>query len=555
MLNKAVGSIGHARHFLMATCVSLLMSTSLASAASTYEDLVGLFEEWRGFESPPMRQGAPDYTKAYRDKAHTQFLALQAQLNAMDLQGWSIAEQVDWHILRAEMNGYDFNYRVLRPWERDPAFYQTIWTHQSDVPGHEGPTHHAILELWTYTFPLTPAEKNRIIAEIEVIPPLMKQAQQNLTGNARDLWIAGIRNIRAQSARIDMIRAMAGEQVDSSMDVALSEAKVATDELVAWLEQKAPEKSGPSGVGKDNYAWYQMHVHYNPMTFEEEQALLQRELDRSWSSLMLEEHRNRGLPALTAAASAEDYAQRVETAIAQMMSFFDEQKIMPMEDYMETELREHTGDFAPAKERSFFAIVSHHDPRPLMSHYYHWFDLAKMREDPHPSPVRRNALLYNIFDTRNEGTATGVEELFMHAGLYDEQPRVRELVWIMLAQRAARGLGSLYAHANDMDMAEASMVHIDWTPRGWMTNEPELVKFEQHLYMRQPGYGTSYVTGKYLLERLMARRSKQIEAEGGSYTLSDFFGELSDAGSVPIALVTWQLTGDDSDIRKIMSYQ
>jgi hypothetical protein len=39
--------------------------------------------------------------------------------------------------------------------------------------------------------------------------------------------------------------------------------------------------------------------------------------------------------------------------------------------------------------------------------------------------------------------------------------------------------------------------------------------------------------------------------EDSEYTLKDFYGELNDAGSVPIALVQWQLTGDDSDIRKI----
>ena len=88
----------------------------------------------------------------------------------------------------------------------------------------------------------------------------------------------------------------------------------------------------------------------------------------------------------------------------------------------------------------------------------------------------------------NEGTATGVEEMFMHAGLYDDNPRSREIVWIMLAQRAARGLGSLYAQANEMTMEEAGSIHMNWTPRGWMKTEPELRIFEQHLYLRQPGY-------------------------------------------------------------------
>ena len=122
--------------------------------------------------------------------------------------------------------------------------------------------------------------------------------------------------------------------------------------------------------------------------------------------------------------------------------------------------------------------------------------------------------------------ATGVEEMMMHAGLFDDHPRAQELVWIMLAQRAARGLGSLYAHANEMTMEEAGRVHSDWTPRGWMKTEKELLIFEQHLYLRQPGYGTSYVTGKYLIEQLVAACAQQKEARGEPFALKDFFAEI-----------------------------
>ena len=86
-----------------------------------------------------------------------------------------------------------------------------------------------------------------------------------------------------------------------------------------------------------------------------------------------------------------------------------------------------------------------------------------------------------------------------------------------------------------------------------MRNEPELLQFEQHLYLRQPGYGTSYVTGKYLLERLLAHRTQQMEARGEAYSLRDFYGEVMAAGCVPIALVHWQLTGDDTAIKAIMA--
>lgn len=518
----------------------------------SYDALVRLFEEWREFESPPMRDGAPDYTAERFDAAYEELPGYFERLNAFDISGWPVEQQVDWHIVRAEMNGFDFNHRVLQPWVRDPAYYQSIWTYQSDVPAHEGPTHHAVLELWTYSFPLSEEEEQRMIDDLAIIPPLMRQARQNLTGNARDLWVAGIRNISAQRGHLDTIEETVGGDASDGLIEALRAAQAATDELVAWLEAEAPSKTGPSGIGKENYTWYMQQVHYVPLTWEQEVDLLQRELDRAWSSLKLEEHRNRDLPLQVAASTPEEYDRLADESATKLMAFLEEQQVMPIKDYMDPALRERLGVFIPEDERNFFWIAAHYDPTPLYTHFYHWFDLAQMRDEPHESTIRRGALLYNIFDSRNEGTATGVEEMFMHAGLYDDNPRSRELVWIMLAQRAARGLGSLYAHANDMTMAEAGNVHVEWTPRGWMENEPELLQFEQHLYLRQPGYGTSYVTGKYLLERLLAHRTSQTEDADPPYTLSDFYGELNEAGNVPIALVHWQLTGDDEDIRGIM---
>ena len=133
----------------------------------------------------------------------------------------------------------------------------------------------------------------------------------------------------------------------------------------------------------------------------------------------------------------------------------------------------------------------------------------------------------------------------MHAGLYDDSPRSREIVWIMLAQRAARGLGSLYAHANEMTMEEAGTMHSEGTPRGWMKTEKELVLFEQHLYMRQPGYGTSYVTGKYLLDEALKDYARQVEQRGEEFQLKEFFDRLNAIDSIPISLASWELTGQE----------
>ena len=139
-----------------------------------------------------------------------------------------------------------------------------------------------------------------------------------------------------------------------------------------------------------------------------------------------------------------------------------------------------------------------------------------------------------------------------HHGLYEENPRSREIVYILIAQRAARGLGSLYAHANMMSMEEAGKIHSEYTPRGWMKTEKELLIFEQHLYLRQPGYGTSYITGKYLLEKAMTEVALGKEKKGEDFSLKSFFDTLNRIGNIPISLGEWEMTGKAAAVLELV---
>ncbi|MEM8890175.1 MAG: DUF885 family protein, partial [Bacteroidota bacterium] len=371
----------------------------------------------------------------------------------------------------------------------------------------------------------------------------------NLTGNAKDLWITGIRDIRNQSRGLEYVKGWEGIKEHSDVVAAIDLAIASTDKLAVWLEGESAKKTGPSGIGKENYSWYMQNVRLVPLTWEDEVMILKRELSRAWSALKLEEHRNRALPELKDADSPEAYDALAERSAQSLMNFLEEEDIVTVKDYFEPALRVHLGAFVPKETRNFFWIGAHYDPRPLYSHFYHWFELARMDTEPHKSEIRKGPLLYNIFDSRNEGVATAVEEMFMDAGLYDDDPRVREIVYIMIAQRAARGLGSLYAHANEMTMEEAGGIHSEYTPRGWMKTEKELLIFEQHLYLRQPGYGTSYITGKYQFEAAMADYARIKEGEGEDFELKAFFDEINAMGNIPISLGHWQMTGVDEHLR------
>ncbi len=135
----------------------------------------------------------------------------------------------------------------------------------------------------------------------------------------------------------------------------------------------------------------------------------------------------------------------------------------------------------------------------------------------------------------------------MHAGLFDARPRTRELVWIMLAQRAARALSGLYLHGNEFEMEEAVAYATRWTPRGWLP-DGNLVRGEQHLYLRQPGYGTSYVTGKIQIEELMAEHALLL---GDAFTIGRFFDEIFDTGVIPWTLTRWEMTGTKDPILEV----
>ncbi|MEO1014854.1 MAG: hypothetical protein AAFX08_06640 [Pseudomonadota bacterium] len=542
-------TISNPRAYVLALALALsATANAYADEPMTHDDLISLFKEWRALESPRLSDGVPDYTDDAVNEQRKELKKLQKRLGAFDIDDWPVSKQVDYHIVRAEMNGLDFNIRVLKPWARDPAFYQQAWTYQSDTPAHEGPTNHALIELWTYDFPLSAEAAEKLTSELKTVRPLLAQARENLDGDARDLWISGTHTMKQQAQKIaslSMKVAGAGEDLKA----AVSDARAATLEFVEWLEAEAPSKKGPSGIGKDNYTWRLQNVHLVPMTWEDEVMLLKRELRRAHASLRLEEHRNRALPELEPVASQQEYYALARASVDKYMRFIETQEILPMKDYLKPALLAQMGSYAPPAARNFFLQATHREPMTLYTHFYHWWDLARMAEEPMDNPIRQGPLLYNIFDSRAEGMATAMEEMMMHAGLYDDNPRAREIVWIMQAQRAARGLASLYAHANDFTMKDASDFHVKWTPRGWMSPDLELLGFEQQLYLRQPGYGTSYVTGKHLIEQLFADRMRQmLEERGEDYSVSDFFGDMNAAGVIPVSLIRWELTGDRSDI-------
>jgi len=522
----------------------LAIASSPAAAKGNVDTLRQLFVEWRQFEQGETKLGAPDFSPAAISRKTIGLRQFQDRLAAIDPHGWAVADQVDHALVRAEMNGLDFDLRVAKPWERDPAYYVSIWAAQSDTPSHEGPVHPAPIDLWRYNFPLNQAAFGKLAAELAHIPPLLAQARGNLTGNARDLWNASVVSLNEQyEALIDLKTKT--EKGDARLRAAVADAAEATAHFITWIKATAPTKTGPSGVGKENYSWYLKNVQMSSLSWNDEVAILQRELGRAHAALRLEEHRNRALPQLAGASNPADYDKKAKAAVDKYVTFLGQNEILTVRDYMRPALMARISSYVPPEKQNFFQIAMHRAPMTLWTHFYHWFDLAYMESDPHASPIRRGPLLYNIWVSRSEGMATAVEEMTLHAGLFDDDPRAREIVWIMQAQRAARGLASLYAQANMIDLKAAQAMQVNRTPNGWMSPTLPLLAFEQQMYLRLPGYGPSYITGKAQIERLF---EETAEKRGKNFKVKGFFDELNSYGMIPVSLIRWQMLGATDEV-------
>lgn len=518
--------------------------------AKTYDELVTLFKEWREFQHPQTVEGVPDYSVAAMQKQHAELKKWQQRLQAFDTSGWPVKHQVDWYLIWAEMNGLDFDHRVVRPWANDPAFYVWFYLSPSDVPEREGPNIHGAVDMPFYKQPLSTPEAAEVAIRLRKAGAVYEQAKKNLTGNGKDLWTLGARSIREQT---DELKTFAASQEPTYPDLAAAarEAIDAANQFADWVTEQAKTKTGVSGIGKADYDWYLKNVHLVPYTWQEEVVLLERELARAHEAMRLAEYSHRNLPPLPRAPTAEAYAKSQNLAIDEFMKFLGEE-MMTVKPYMDPAMRAVIIPFTPLSEpnalRGFFHEVDYRDPMPMRAHFFHWIDKAREIEEPVESPIRRVPLLYNIFDNRAEGMATAMEELVLNAGMLKNRPQVTELVHIMLAQRCARGLGGLYQHGQLMDFDQATKFASKWVPWGLLPADGGTIQHEEHFYVQQPAYGESYVIGKMLIDQLIAEYARQRE---GKFNLKEFMDEFNQVGIIPVSLVHWQMTGDKSMINRV----
>lgn len=509
-----------------------------------YEDLVDLFKAFRYLQKPKMNKGVPDYSPGAMSEQYALLRKFQQRLAAIDTTGWPISQQVDYQLVRAEMNGLEFYHRVLRPWARDPGFYL-----QSQAGA--GPTRYGFIEV--HEMPIPNEEREEFRVKLRAVPAIFEQAKTNLTEGAADLAVLALHYLDEEKAVFQRLTTLLSEHHPELVEDA-RRAEAAVADYGQWLQENRPKMTAPAGVGKENYNWWLKNVHLIPYTWDECLDIVMHEDYRMIAALELERNRNRFLPELKPVEVEEEHRRRRDQALRFVMQWLRQEEILTVPDYLDIEgyLRR---DLLAAPEewprqRDFFEQTGDREPLPEQTHEFigHYLDNQRHKRDT--NPIRGTDRFYAIDMVRMEGWAFWLEEMLMYAGYLDQRPRrAREIAYLQAAFRTCRAVADLKMHSNEYSLRQAIDYCVECAPNGWLLPDGPHVWYEMETNLRFVGWHMGMVIGKFQLTKLLAERARQL---GDDFKLRAFMDEFLEAGIVPFSLIRWQMTGMDDEIKKLV---
>lgn len=501
-----------------------------------YADLLSLHEEFRAWIPFSPVDGVTDYSDGAIAGRIDEIDAMQDRLRAIGVAGWTVPQQVDWLTTRAELAQQEFILKVTRPWNRDPTFYLS-----------------ALLEIAFTDLPLAGEELATFRARLGEIPPLLEQARANLDDVADDNAALAIRSLTQSDgvehgypyradppagiiAWYEDLLSRAGDSPE--LEVEIEAALGALNGFRDWLVENRDEMDGENGVGKAALDWFVHNGLLLPWTSDELLVLGQREFDRLWAFYALERHRNRELPEIELPASGEEYRERLASTDELIRTWLVEEDVITIPEFIPEDWQE-MGYNVPWRVRdtgpNFWEAVQFRDPTPDHLHAVipgHRVDgwVARNLENP----IRRHA----NFGVRREGWAVYLEEGMMQAGVLEERPRARELIYAFGIWRASRTVGDILNQQNVLSAAETADWWVEVTPM----LDPDVARKYAHV-RPLPGHGQQYTIGAIQIFDLLGARKRQLREE---FVLEDFHDELMTMGRIPVVLIRWQMTGDDA---------
>jgi Bacterial protein of unknown function (DUF885) len=552
--------------FLLATLLLLATLSSAQTKPDSLDQLSSDLWSWRAryrpftFDDVPRMEhagGVRDWSEETVARQRLDLAAFERRWKQMNSEDWTVAKKVDYQLVGSALARVRWELDVYPRWRLDPMFYveQTVVALQEELIAPP---------------PFTPDRGREIVVRAENIPSILLQARSNLKPvNAfAGLAIEALANIesRLQPVASGVSPLLTSDDLRARFQAAMPKAMNALLEYRGWLQRNLPGMRREFVVGGAAYSFYLHRVALLPYTPEQMLEMARQDLDRVLTAESLEKKRDIAAPELKIAATAEDEIARMARDDESIRRFLVTHELLTVPsdlphwtlraapDYVAAfsglaELDDFTGPSRPeqdgtrwiqppASDMPYFSAAYAKDARTTGVHEGvpgHFFQLSLARRNP--DPVRRQ-----YYDSvANEGLGFYSEEMMLQAGLYDDAPRSREIIYSFARLRALRVEVDVKLALGQFTIAQAADYLARMVPMDRKSAENDAAD-----YAASPGLGVAYEIGKLQIERMLARRRLQ---QGTEFNLRQFQDQVWMNGNVPFSLLQWELLGFDDDVK------
>jgi uncharacterized protein (DUF885 family) len=548
-------------------CAAFFLAVALFASSQTHADsldkLADDFWKWRSKYAPftgddvnrmERPGGMLDWSRASIDQRRKDFERFEATWKKIEPSSWPISKQVDYRLIGSALSRVRWELDINPRWKRDPNFYieQTLT---------------ALVEALTVPPPYDEACSREILTRLENIPSILQQGAENLEKPPAPFATVAINNLEGIRERL---RKVARSLVSSTtldpekLNSACERASDALEKFQQQLKQKLPTLPQQTALGRDTYIWFLHNVALMPFTPEELLAMGRQEWNRAVTFETFEKNRNKDVPPPKIVDNTDnwirDAAEKelsirkflVERGILSVPDWVQHYTLRPTPEYLRVLGFSETDDFTsasrlrenciryvpePSEKLGYFWRATAMDPRPITVHEGipgHYFQLCLSWK--HEDPIRRH-----YYDSgANEGIGFYAEEMMLQAGLFDDSPHTREIIYNFMRLRALRVEVDVKLALGEFTLEQAAKYLQEKVPMDEQTARQEAIAFSTG-----PGQAITYQIGKLQIMKFLADARMQ---QGDKFSRRAFHDFVWKNGNVPIALQRWEFLGDASDV-------
>jgi len=494
--------------------------------------------------------GRRDWSRAAIEKQTQKLLEFEERWKKLDAGAGDRARQVDYRLMGSALGRVRWELELNPRWKRDPNFY----VEQCLA---------ALVEALVEPPPFGDERSRELLTRIENIPEIVRDGEANLENPPAPFARVAIDALAGVKTKLAGMAASLAPRTTlrpGELAQALGEAGTSLEEYRGWLEKKLPGLPEKAEVGREAYVFFLKSVALVPYAPEQLLEMSRQEWARTVAFEAYEEARDRAAPPLKIAVDTDQWISRAAADERAIQKFLAAREILtvpgdiphytlrPMPEYLRAvasfgETDDLTGPSRlhedgvryvepPSDKMGFFWLASAEDPRPITVHEGvpgHYFQLSMSWRNP--DPIRRH-----YYDSgANEGIGFYAEEMVLQAGLFDDSPRTRQIIYHFMRLRALRVEVDVKLALGIFTLEQAAEYLESRVPM-----DPGTARSEAILFLTTPGQAISYQVGKIQILEFLAEARK---TEGDKFRLRSFHDFVWSNGNVPIALQRWEFLG------------